>query len=171
MNKKRELLVALGSRQGWVGEGGGGLNLCVRGTPPHRIGKGEHQHHTSLYSQSRTSFPPESRKDTVEFIDEVLRLPLVERVPDADEPVLSLQPLQLLVLIDLTQPSAEHLSLLQDRAFPVVENDDEHRHWNTRKKNGEFFSKSDCCADSLSVCPTPVCSRTHKNVRTLKILY
>ena len=30
-----------------------------------------------------------------------------------------------------------------------------------------------CCVDSLSVCPTPVCIRTHKNdhIRTLKILY
>ena len=31
------------------------------------------------------------------------------------------------------------------------------------------FSESKCCADS-SVCPTPVCISTHKNVRTLKIL-
>ena len=32
------------------------------------------------------------------------------------------------------------------------------------------FSESKCCADSLSVCPTPVCVHTHENVRTLKIL-
>ena len=37
----------------------------------------------------------------------------------------------------------------------------------------ESFSESKCCADSLSVCPTPVCIPTHKNdhVRTLKILW
>ena len=41
------------------------------------------------------------------------------------------------------------------------------------KKNCESFSESNFCADSLSsVCPTPVCIRTHNNghVRTLKIL-
>ena len=34
------------------------------------------------------------------------------------------------------------------------------------------FLSQKCCADSLSVCPTPVCIRTHKNdhVRTIKIL-
>ena len=34
------------------------------------------------------------------------------------------------------------------------------------------FSKSKCCADSLSVYPTPVCICMHKNdhVRTLKIM-
>ena len=33
-------------------------------------------------------------------------------------------------------------------------------------------SESNMCADSLSVCPTPVCMRMHKNdhVRTLKIM-
>ena len=35
------------------------------------------------------------------------------------------------------------------------------------------FSSQKCCADSLSVCPIPVCIRKHKNdhVRTLKILW
>ena len=43
--------------------------------------------------------------------------------------------------------------------------------WSTRQICVSF-SESKCCADSLSVCPTPVCIRTHKNdhVRTLKIL-
>ena len=40
----------------------------------------------------------------------------------------------------------------------------------TRKK----FVSQKCCADSLPMCPTPVCTRTHKNnhvgLRTLKIL-
>ena len=34
----------------------------------------------------------------------------------------------------------------------------------------ESFSESKCCADSLSECPTPVCTRMHKNVCTLNIL-
>ena len=38
------------------------------------------------------------------------------------------------------------------------------------RKMCESFSESKCCADSSSVCPTPVCIRTHRNVRTLKIL-
>ena len=33
----------------------------------------------------------------------------------------------------------------------------------------DSFSKSKCCADSL-LWSTPVCMRTHKNVRMLKIL-
>ena len=35
-----------------------------------------------------------------------------------------------------------------------------------QENNCESFSESKCCADSLSVCPIPVCIRTHKNVRT-----
>ena len=39
-------------------------------------------------------------------------------------------------------------------------------------KNVWVFPSHKCCADSLSVCPIPVCIRTHKNkyVRTLKII-
>ena len=39
-------------------------------------------------------------------------------------------------------------------------------------KNWEFFLSQKCCADSPSVCPTPLWIRTHKNgyVCTLKIL-
>ena len=36
--------------------------------------------------------------------------------------------------------------------------------------NCDSFSESKCCADSLSVCPNPVCTCTHKNVCTVKIL-
>ena len=41
-----------------------------------------------------------------------------------------------------------------------------------RKKTVRVFSESKCCADSLSLCPTAVCIRTHKNdhVRTLQIM-
>ena len=41
-----------------------------------------------------------------------------------------------------------------------------------RKKLWEFFLSQKCCGDSLSVCPTPLWIRTHKNgyVCTLKIL-
>ena len=40
------------------------------------------------------------------------------------------------------------------------------------KINVEFSSSQKGCADSLSVCPTPVCMRTHTkdHVRTLKIM-
>ena len=40
------------------------------------------------------------------------------------------------------------------------------------KKTVTVFPSQKCCTDSLSVCPTPVCIRTHQNdhVRTLKIL-
>ena len=38
------------------------------------------------------------------------------------------------------------------------------------RKICESFSELKCCADLLSVCPTPVYTRTHKDVRTLKIL-
>ena len=40
------------------------------------------------------------------------------------------------------------------------------------KKNVWIFPSQKCCAGSLSMCPTPVCKRTHNNdhVRTLKIL-
>ena len=34
----------------------------------------------------------------------------------------------------------------------------------------DSFSESKSCADSLLVCPTPVCIRMHKNVRTIKML-
>ena len=42
---------------------------------------------------------------------------------------------------------------------------------NPSRSTRKSFPESKCCADSLSVCPTPVCLRTHKNdhVRTLKI--
>ena len=41
-----------------------------------------------------------------------------------------------------------------------------------QEKFVRVFLSQKCCADSLSVCPTPVCIRTHKNehIRTLKIL-
>ena len=44
---------------------------------------------------------------------------------------------------------------------PTFEPPQEHK-----KNNVEFFPSQKCCADSLSVCPTPVCVgdiRTHKN--------
>ena len=39
-------------------------------------------------------------------------------------------------------------------------------------KFGRVFPSQKCCADSLSVCPTPVCIHTHMNdqLRTLKIM-
>ena len=39
-----------------------------------------------------------------------------------------------------------------------------------REQKYELFRVKKCCADSVSVCPTPVCIRTHKNdhARTLK---
>ena len=52
----------------------------------------------------------------------------------------------------------------------------------TRAKDARFegaedkfvrvFPSQNCCADTMSMCPTPVCIHTHKNdrVRTLKIL-
>ena len=41
------------------------------------------------------------------------------------------------------------------------------------RKTVRVFPGQKCCADSLSVCPTPVCVHTHTNdhVRTLKIPY
>ena len=42
----------------------------------------------------------------------------------------------------------------------------------TRTHCEKSFPEPKCCADSLSVCPTPVCIRTHKNdhVRMFKII-
>ena len=41
-----------------------------------------------------------------------------------------------------------------------------------KEKYVRVFPSQKSCADSLSVCPTPVCTHMHKNddVRTLKIL-
>ena len=41
-----------------------------------------------------------------------------------------------------------------------------------QEKSVKICPSQKCCADSLSVCPAPVCIRTHKNdhVRTIKIL-